>query len=244
MKTLTTCLALALAAALTLPAASFAAPPTGVDVSFTGQPTSWTVRMTPYSVDGYGDARFGMRVDEVRTLLARDHAASIAGLKDEVEPATHRRTLTLEVPHLAPGPGRATLNYVFNAGDQRLVAVNIYWIAPGLATAAQRLALIDAAKVVTSDLVGYTWPRFSSWRAQVQPRGDLIVFSGRDVQGGGVEVRLDGVDLDIQPRRKNATSAISPLEHRVAPPGPARLRLAFVASNSGTADARIPAGAF
>jgi hypothetical protein len=236
--------AIVVATLMLLPASPRAAAPDGIDISATGQPTSWIVHMAPYKVTGYGHASFGMGVAEVKALIDTDFAASAAGLKDEVAPGSGVRTLTITVAQLAPGPGTATLNYVFGSTSQRLVGVNVTWRAEGQSTTAQRAALVDAAKAAASGLSGWKWPLFSSWRGRVMPDGALIVFSGRDAEGAGVEVRLDGADIDVMPRKKSPTSAITPAHHVVAPPGPAFLRLAFVADVDHPDAQRIPAGAF
>jgi hypothetical protein len=236
--------AFVLAIALLLPGSPDAAAADSIDVSTTGQPTSWIVHMTPYRVTGYGHASFGMSVDEVKTLIGTDFAADAAGLKDEVDPASGVRTLTVTVAQLAPGPGTATLNYVFGTASQRLVAVNVTWRAEGRSTTAQRAELVAAAKTVATGFSGYKWPLFESWRGRVMPDGGLVVFSGKDADGSGVEIRLDGVDIDVMPRKKTPMSEVTPAHHVVAPPGPARLRLAFVADVDHPDAHRIPAGAF
>ena len=246
LNRLSPALALALATLLLLPASPCAAASDAdaAGISATGQPTSWIVHMAPYKVTGYGHARFGMGVDEVKALIAADYAASVEGLKDEVAAASGVRTLTITVAELAPGPGTATLNYVFGSTSQRLVAVNVMWRAEGQSTTAQRAALVDAAKVAAAGLSGWKWPLFSSWRGRVLHDGALIVFSGKSAEGSGVEIRLDGVDIDVVAHKKSPTSAVTPAHHVVAPPGPAFLRLAFVADVDHPDAQRIPAGAF
>jgi hypothetical protein len=73
--------------------------------------------------------------------------------------------------------------------------------------------------------------------------GSVILFSGKDAKGGGVEVRVDGVALDAEQPRDAAGNAVPP-QHQDAPEGPSRLRLAFVASVDKPDIYRIPAGAF
>ena len=214
-----------------------------VDISDTGQPRSYLVTGRQARIEGYGHARFGMRVDEIRALVAADFPAATASLKDEVAPVTRNRTLTLVVPDLAPGPCPATINYVFGAASQRLVAVNVAWQFDGAATPAQRLSLVGAARAVGAGFAGAHWPLLQTTRGNVLPGGALIVFSGKDERGAGLEIRLDGVDIDIAPRAGKANTAAA-TEHRVAPPGPARLRVAFAANPDNPDVYRIPAGAF
>ena len=233
--------ALALIAGLSSTAATWAAPPAAtVLVSPTGRPQSFDVHFVPYKVAGYGNATFGMTPGQVRALIAHDYPAGLASLKEGSDITSGLRTLTIVVPALAPGPGPATITYVFGNGSQRLAAVNAYWIATGQATAGQRAALVAAGAAVVSGLAGWKWD--GAWLGRVIGPNELVVFSGRDVSGGAVEVRLDGVDLDVQTA---ATAApLTPLVHRPAAPGPARLRLSFVSDNQHPDVYRIPAGAF
>jgi hypothetical protein len=225
-------------------AAAAAGAPPRVDISLTGQPRSFLVTGRAAQITGYGHAQFGMRVDEIRAMIAVDFPAGLASLKDEVAPATRNHTLTLVLPELVPGPCPATINYVFGATSQRLIAVNVAWQVDGQATTMQRLSLVEAAKAVGAGFAGSRWPLLQTTRGNVLPDGALIVFSGKDERGAGLEIRLDGVDIDLAPRQKSATTAAAPQEHRVAPPGPARLRVAFVANTDNPDVYRIPDGAF
>lgn len=232
--------ALSVAALLGLCAHASAA---SIEISATGQPRSFIVTGHPARIAGYGHAMFGMRVDEIMAIVATDFPAGVPSLRDEVEQSTRVRTLTLVVPELAPGPCPATINYVFGAASQRLIAVNIAWQFDGQATTAQRQSLVDASRTVGAGFAGSRWPPLRTTRGNVLPGGALIVFSGKDERGAGLEIRLDGVDIDLAPRQKTAAAAVPP-EHRIAPPGPARLRVAFVADTDNPDTYRIPEGAF
>lgn len=237
-----TVLVLALAAGLLPGIASSVA--TTLEISRTGQPTTYLVEGRPYHVTGYGHATFGMGVEQVKALVAADFPAGAASLKDEIVPGAATRALTLVAPELAPGPGPATMTYVFGASSHKLIAINIDWRAEGQSTTAQRAALVEAAKAVASSMAGWRWPVLATTRGAVLPGNTLIVFAGHDAQHGGVEIRLDGVDFDVEPRAKTATSAATSPEHRVSPPGPARLHVAFVANTDNPDIYRIPDGAF
>ena len=237
-----TALVLALTTGL-LPVIASSVPLT-IEISRTGQPTTYLVEGRPYRVTGYGQATFGMGVEQVKAVVATDFPAGAASLKDEIVPGAGTRALTLVVPELAPGPGPATLTYVFGASSRKLIAINIDWRAEGQSTTAQRAALVEAAKAVGSGMAGWRWPVLATTRGAVLAGNTLIVFAGKDAQHGGVEIRVDGVDFDLEARAKTATSAATPPEHRVSPPGPARLHVAFVANTDNPDVYRIPEGAF
>jgi len=198
--------------------------------SLTAQPHTYAIEGKSYLVNGYGRARFGMSAEEVKSILATDYPGSLKTLKDATDPLQRSHALGIVVPDLAPGPGLATITYVFGATNSRLIAVNIYWLFTGVATPDQQSQLTTAATVLASGFVGYQWPVFNTMRGLVLAPGVLLVFSGKDEAGGGVEVRLNGVAFDVETNASPAPAAPLPPQHRTTPPGPAQLRLSFVAS--------------
>jgi len=208
-----------------LPIATHAQPAVGI--SFTGQPTSFLVASEPYVVKGFGRARLGMSFDEVKASIAADYPRAAAA-KEEVDAVDRTRAIAILVPALAPGPGRATISYVFGHQSQRLAAINIAWVLEGEPTAAQRDALMAAGTKLTGELVGHQWTVGSFIRGHVPGPGTLVMFSGRDAQGGGVEVRLDGVALAMEQRIASPDAAARAPVWAPAPGGAARLRYSLV----------------
>lgn len=213
-----------------------------ISLSLTGQPTSWLIEGEPYEVKGYGNARLGMTADEVMSVIRKDYPAALPTLKDEADSLTRVRSLLIVLPGLAPGPGKATINYVFGVTTHRLIAINIYWLIEGNTTSEQRSSLMTAATEIASGFVGWQWPPLQVARGHVIGPGVLILFSGKDEAGGGVELRLEGVDFDVE-RPTQGPIALAP-ERRIALPGPAQLRLSVVASVDKPDIFRISPGAF
>lgn len=235
--------ALTLALALAPAMGSAQQPQQRVELSLTGQPDSFFVEGGAYVVTGYGKARFGMTVEEVRALIGAEYPAALPTLRDEVHPVDRTRDIGIVVPAVAPGPGPATINFVFGATSRRLIAVNVYWLASGNPSDAERQRLVDAAKVLAAGVSGYRWPFLSTARGHVVAPGRVIVFVGKDEAGAGIEIRLDGVALDIERRQAPGAQPLPP-ERRAAPPGPAQLRISFVANVDRPDVYRIPAGTF
>jgi hypothetical protein len=206
-----------------------AALPLLAEISLTAQPQKWVMRFKPYLTIGYGNASFGMSQQEVRNIIAQDYASAMPSLRDTFHEVNRTPLLSLVVNELAPGPGPATITFVFGARSQKLIAVNVYWLVPGVATPAQQQQLIEAASTVTAGLLEYRWPLLAVSRGIVPVPGVLLVFSGKDMAGGGAEVRLNGVGVDIEKPNTTAQS-LAAREHRPAPPGPAQLHLSFVAN--------------
>lgn len=229
---------LALLAATTC--AAQVAPEGPFEVSLTGQPTRYLVEGAPYRITGPGGARFGMSVAELRAVIGREHPEALASLREDADPETGGVAWTIQVPSLAPAALPGSLRYHFGAHGGtdggtpggRLVAIDAEWRTDGPSTAAQRTALVEAAKAVGATMAGWRWPPLATTRGRLLPDGTLIVFAGRDAEGAGAEIRLTGVDVDVEPRARTAASPARAREHRVAPPGPSMLRLRLAAAPS------------
>jgi hypothetical protein len=228
-----------LACALAWPVGAAGAADAGVEISLTGQPRSWDVQGAPFENPGFGGARWGMSMDEVKAAIAAAWPDALATAKVQVDAAARTTALAVTVPALAPGPGPAEVSYVFGAASKRLVAVHQTWTLPGNPDDAQRAALLRAATTLASELVGYEWPDFATTRGRVTAPGEVIVFAGRDFKGGGVEIRVGGVPLDVE-----LPGAERKVAHRPAPAGPAHLRKSLVANIDHPDIYTIPPGAF
>ena len=228
-----------LACALAWPAAAVCAADKGDEISLTGQPRSWDVPGVPFENPGFQGARWGMSMDEVKAVIAAAMPDALATAKVQVDAAARTTALAVTVPALAPGPGPAEVSYVFGAASKRLIAVHQTWTLPGNPDDAQRAALLRAATTLASDLVGYQWPDFATTRGRVTAPGEVIVFAGRDFKGGGVEIRVGGVPLDVE-----LPGAVRKVAHRPAPSGPAHLRKSLVANIDHPDIYTIPPGAF
>ena len=218
-----------LASLLSISSIAIAAPPRFVEVSLTAQPTEWEILGRPSLVSGYSNAHFGMDEAQVRSIIDKDYPLAMSSLKTEQHATNRTKVTTIVVNELVPGPGPATITYVFGASSQKLIAVNVYWLVTGVASTEQQQQLKEAASKVTAGLLGYRWPLMAVSRGIVPEPGTLVVFSGKDFAGGGVEVRLNGVGFHLEKFNATAQSAGSK-EYSPASPGPAQLHLSFVAN--------------
>jgi hypothetical protein len=205
-----------------------------IALSKTGQPTNYLLVGKLYRATGYGRATFGMTPQQVQAIVADDFPQATTPVQDSRNPAGRLVGLTIVVPSLAPGVGPATMTYVFGTQNQRLIAINIYWLVAGHATAHQQSQIIESAATLASSFVGYLWLPFQSVRGLVAANGSLIVFSGKDEKGGGVEVRLDGVPYDVQTFSSGRPVSANPTRYE-PPLGPAQLSLSIVANVDGSA---------
>lgn len=194
------------------------------EISLSGQPRSWDVHFEPMRIAGAHGVRWGMDMEQVKSAIASAWPQALAAARQGADDAAGTLALEITVPKLAPGPGPARIAYVFDAAERRLIAVHSTWNIAGNPSEAERAPLVQAAAALAGELAGYQWPEFATARGRVVAPGELVVFSGRDEAGAGVEIRLGGAAFDVEvpgPVRKQ--------EHRAAPAGPAVLRQTFVA---------------
>ena len=86
-----------------------------------------------YEVTGFREARFGMTEPDVRAVVAKALAVKPADLKTSSNPTEGTTLLTARADQLEPGPGPATITYIFGNKSKRLIQVNVAWgeDAPG-----------------------------------------------------------------------------------------------------------------
>jgi len=186
-----------------------------------------SVQTPSFRVEGYGRLRFGMDAEQIRSLLRLDFPQANPVLIDRIDAISRSRVLTLELPALDPGPGAATISCVFGATSQRLIAVNVIWLAAGKASQTQETLLINASAKLAKTYAAQPWPLFNTTYGTVVAPGTSVVFTGHDDAGGAVEIKLQGV----------TTPFGSSL-------GPSSLRLTLVANSTRPDIYRLAADSF
>jgi hypothetical protein len=181
-----------------------------------GQPAAAPLPTEPARITGFRSARFGMTVNEVRAAVAIDFGkAATALLPEVVEPGFS--ALATRAP-VAEVEGPARLIYVFR--DDHLIAVNVVRMTRVRPSDSERRQLITVAERITAQMLSKRWRPFALVRGRPVGGSQLIVFSGADDVGDGVELRLVGVGYAA--RAGDGQSLVV-----AQPSGPAALRLVF-----------------
>ena len=180
-----------------------------------------------FRVEGYGRLRFGMDAEQIKSVLKLDFPQANPVLIDRIDAVSRSRVLTLELPALDPGPGVATISCVFGATSQRLIAVNVIWLAAGQASPTQETLWINAAARLAKTYAAQPWPLFNTTYGTVVAPGVSVVFTGHDEAGGAAEIKLQGVTTPL------GSSS-----------GPSSLRLTLVANSTRPDIYRLAAGSF
>jgi len=223
-----------------LAGSSWHAAATALEISWTGQPTTFPLTMSQAQIIGFGEFRFGMNQQQVESLISTTWPQ--ARVEQQVDPVQRTTMLVFNVDDLAPveevdSPAPATMTFIFGYRSEQLMAINLDWYAEGHATEAQRLALLEAGSAYAALMLGDYWAPMQSSRGHILGDGTVLLFAGRDTQGRGVEVVVQGVALDV-------SRADGGIEHRPAPAGDARLHIGLSSMPDEPDIFRLPAGSF
>lgn len=209
-------------------------------ITWTGQPESHDLRMEHASITGFAGLRFGMSVHQVEQVLVD----SWPGVQVQREDDHVQRTVMLNfnLQDLSPvdgspAPASATVTCIFGYRSGTLMAVNVNWYAEGTATDSQRQALLDAGSAYVAEMLAYYWDPLQTARGHVIDTNAIMMFAGRDRQGHGVQVRVEGVPLDVL--RPDGGS-----DHRPVTEGPAQLHIGVSSTPDKPDVYRLPDNSF
>ncbi len=185
-----------------------------------------------HRVVGFRSAHFGMDEAQDRSAIAQDIKPVADSLRLLKNPAENTQLLLLRVAELEPGPGPASVSYIFGATSKRLIHVNIVWKTDETPSDEERNKIGAAGMQLTNYFRELPWqPGASAWGLPDGANG-LVLFAGFDATNAGVEVRVSGV----------ATYGTEIVASK--PEGPAQLVLSYVADIKNPDIAVIKSGAF
>lgn len=176
-------------------------------------------------ITGFRSAHFRMTPDEVRRAIAADFPGMAIVARDQ--PGEGTTVLQVVVDMLDPGPGAATISYVFGATSRTLAQVSVVWATKGEATPDERQAIAITALRLSEYFRKSAQPRTVLAPKVVQP-GAVSIYGAIDAAGAGMELVAFGIPYN---------SASAPY----TPTGPASLRLSYIA-NPANPDVRANAG--
>jgi hypothetical protein len=189
-----------------------------------------------YEVTGFRDARFGMTEPEVRAVVKKSFAVKDADIKAAPNPAEGTTLLTVRVNSLDPGPGPATITYIFGNKSKKLIQVNLGWGEDAQNKPADADAIIAAGARLERYFQSFSW-RKDSTRVNV-PAGDntVVLFAGEDEKKGAVRVLVDGIKYQMNREGKETSSP--------DPKGPPKLVINYIADRENPDVAKVEPGKF
>jgi len=189
----------------------------------------------PYEIKGFRSATFGMTKAQVLAAIAADFGPS-AKAQETANPVEGTQALQVKIDKLDPGPGQATLTYIFGASTKTLSHVNVAWIVEGEATPEQRQGMITAAIQLTDYFQKLpNPPKATSGVTPTGPNG-LVMYAAVDGKGAGLEVAVDGIAYQSSQARSATPSP--------APKGPALLRISYYVNALNPDVYKIKPGSF
>jgi hypothetical protein len=169
-----------------------------------------------YAISGFRSAQFGMTEDQVKAAISHDFGIQAGKVSTETNPLERTTALIIKTS-LPPGPGQATISYIFGASTHRLMHVNVIWATNATPSAA------DRQSIATAGLQLATYFRTQPWDPKTQVKagltqGGLLMFDAADAKGGTVQVEADGIPLSRQVNGKTESNK---------PTGAAVLRVSY-----------------
>jgi hypothetical protein len=130
-------------------------------------------------VQGFRGAHWGMDANEVKAVIRKDF--SIAPDKIQAEENASERTsvLSITVPNLIDGAGKARVSYIFGFTTKKLIQVNIIWGNP-IDPQAKPDEVVAAANQLRDLFVASGYQANSIHSNVASKDGTIIVFEGQD----------------------------------------------------------------
>lgn len=189
-----------------------------------------------YLVTGFRDARFGMTEAEVRAAITKSLGVKAADIKTSSNTTEGTALLIARVDSLDPGPGPATMTFIFGNKSKKLVQVNVVWGEDAPNNASDANAIIGAGTRLERYFQGFSW-RKDTTRVGV-PVGDntVVLFAGEDEKKGAVRLVVDGIKYQVNREGNQTTSP--------EPKGTPKLVINYIADRDNPDIAKIEPGKF
>jgi hypothetical protein len=177
-----------------------------------------TTSLPAYETTGFRSAHFGMTDSEVRAAIKADLGASV-DVKASTNSIERTTLLSATVPSLEPGPGPATVVYIFGYKSKKLIQVNVIWA--GATVGAEAQPFVVAGVQLATYFKTFSWKDGKIIVGVPAGPNGVVMFAAEDQKTGLVQVTVDGVAFEKQVDGKT--------EAGPKPTTPPILRLAYVA---------------
>jgi hypothetical protein len=189
-----------------------------------------------YEVTGFRDARFGMTEPEVRAVITKSLAVKDADIKAAPNPTEGTTLLISRVDSLDPGPGPATITYIFGNKTKKLIQVNVGWGEDAPSKPADANAIVGAGTRLERYFQSFSWRKDATRMGVPVGENTVVLFAGEDEKKGAVRVVVDGIKYQMN-REGNQTTSPDPK-------GPPKLVINYIADRENPDVAKIEPGKF
>jgi hypothetical protein len=133
-------------------------------------------------IDGFRSAKFGMDEKQVMRAIVKDFKITKKKIRRKVS-SQKSALLIINLPKLMAAGGTADIVYIFGYKSKKLVQVNIDWGA-GVTKNFDKQDVLNAANILRRHFVKKRYKKKGFVLNYTQKDGTIIVFRGRDKQGG------------------------------------------------------------
>jgi hypothetical protein len=126
---------------------------------------------------------------QIRQAIKKDFPGPGDKVANEPHAAEKTTVLTVQVPDLIPGAGRARVSYIIGYTSKKLIQVNLTWTAEAKSAAAE--GVVGAANLLRNHFLGAGYQPNSVLANHQLPNG-YVVFRGLDGAGRMVMLMLAG----------------------------------------------------
>jgi len=132
-------------------------------------------------LQGFRDAHWGMDASEVKAAIRKDFTIPPDKVESEDNPSERTSVLSITVPTLIEGAGKARVSYIFGFTTKKLIQVNIVWGTP-VDPAVKPDEVVAAANQLRDLFVGSGYEPGSIHTNAAAKDGTIVVFEGADAE--------------------------------------------------------------
>ncbi len=200
------------------------------------QPKQQSQDQPSYEVTGFRDARFGMTEAEVRAAVKKSLAIKDADIKTSANPTEGTTLLIVRVDSLEPGPGPATITYIFGNKSKKLIQVNVVWGEDAPNNSSDANAIIGAGTRLERYFQGFSWRKDTTRVGVPVGENTVVLFAGEDEKKGAVRLVVDGIKYQMNREGSQTTSP--------DPKGAPKLVINYIGDRENPDVAKIEPGKF
>jgi hypothetical protein len=178
-----------------------------------------------------------MTEPDVRAVVTKSFGVKAADIKVTPNPTEGTSLLVIRVESLDPGPGPATITYIFGHKSKKLVQVNVVWGGEDSASKPPDAnAIIGAGTRLERYFQGFSWRKDTTRVGIPVGENTVVLFAGEDEKKGAVRLVADGIKYQLNREGSQTTSP--------DPKGAAKLIINYIADRDNPDIATVERGKF
>lgn len=132
-------------------------------------------------LQGFRTARWGMDANEVKAAIRKDFNIPPDKIQIEENPSERTSVLSVIVPNLIEGAGKARVSYIFGFSTKRLIQVNVIWGTP-VDPEVKPDEVVAAANQLRDLFVASGYEPNTVHTNAAAKDGTIVVFEGADAE--------------------------------------------------------------